>query len=152
MKITHTFLLEEGLWATKGEFFDQQGNPMQMDGSARITHGEELWRCQGTMRLEQMGGGVVEFQNNYEIKPFEEGKDYTGWASSNPVHGKLAGLFVIVDDSIISTISSEDGTVSGIEYVVKVSDYHYRSRGFVFKDNEKISSWAAELVRREGLH
>src|SRR3972149_5195449 len=147
MKIRHTFLMEEGYWMAAGEFFDHNGNSIPVEGSARVTHGKELWRSQGVMRLD----GQTEIENNYEIRPFEEGKDYTGWTSSHPALGKLTGLFVIVDDSIISTISSEDGQISGIEYMVKVSDYHYRSRGFIFRNGEKVSSWAAELVRK-GLH
>jgi len=149
MKIRHTFLMEEGYWMATGEFFDQFGNAIPVEGSARVTHGKELWRSQGVMKLDGQGGQEIE--NNYEIRPFEEGKDYTGWTATNPALGKLTGLFVIVDDSIISTISSEDGQISGIEYMVKVSDYHYRSRGFIFRNGEKVSSWAAELVRK-GLH
>ncbi len=147
MKVRHTFLMEEGYWMATGEYFDQFGNAVPVEGSARVIHGKELWKSLGVMRLNGQ-----EIENNYDIRPFEEGKDYTGWTSSNPL-GKLTGLFVIVDDSIISTISSEDGQISGIEYLVKVSDYHYRSRGFIFKNGEKVSSWAAELVRKvEGLH
>ncbi|HEY4706176.1 MAG TPA: hypothetical protein VII64_01870 [Thermodesulfobacteriota bacterium] len=146
MKIRHTFLMEEGYWMATGEFFDQFGEAIPVEGSARVTHGKEFWRSQGVMRLNGQ-----EIENNYEIRPFEEGKDYTGWTATNPALGKLTGLFVIVDDSIISTISSEDGQISGIEYMVRVSDYHYRSRGFIFRNGEKVSSWAAELVRK-GLH
>lgn len=153
MKVRHTFLLQEGVWVATGEFFDRRGNPVPMDGSARVTHGSDMWRSRGVMRLQRPGGGSMEMPNDYEIRPFGEERDFTGWTSENPFLGKLTGLFVIVDDSIISTISSEDGRVSGIEYMLKVSDCHYRSRGFIFKGEEKISSWAAELVKRgEGLH
>jgi len=152
LRIRHTFLFDEGVWAVSGEYIGQDGAVVPVEGSARITHSSVLWRNQGVMTLVQPGGNI-EIRNDYEIAPFEEGRDFTAWRAENPSLGKLTGLFVVVDDSIISTISSEDGQVSGIEYLRKVSDDHYVSRGFIFRGEEKLSSWAADLVRRTGaLH
>lgn len=152
MRIKHTFLFEEGIWAVSGEYTGQNGVTIPMEGNARITHSERIWKNQGSMTLVQPGGNI-EIRNDYEIAPFEEGSDYTAWRSDNPSLGKLTGLFVVVDDSIISTIASDDGKISGIEYLRKVSDDHYMSRGFIFRGAEKVSSWAADLVRRTGaLH
>ncbi|WKZ33107.1 MAG: hypothetical protein QY316_01475 [Thermodesulfobacteriota bacterium] len=152
MKIKHTFLLEEGFWMATGEYFGMHGEPVAMEGTARITHGEGLWRSRGVMRLKEPGKDGMEIENNFEIRPFED-RDHTGWTSMNPALGRLTGLFVIVDDTIVSTISSEDGQFSGIECLQKVTDYHYRTRGFIFKGDEKVSSWAADFVRKtEGMH
>ncbi len=150
MKVRHTFLFEEGFWVATGEYFDSVGRPVALEGTARITHGKGLWKSRGVMRLASQGGADIE--NNFDIRPFE-GRDHTGWTSMNPALGRLTGLFVIVDDTIVSTISSEDGRFSGIECLQKVSDFHYRTRGFIFKGDEKVSSWAADLVRKtEGMH
>lgn len=152
MRIRHTFLFEEGIWALSGEYMGQNGATVPVEGSARITHEARVWHNRGVMTLIQPLGDI-EIKNDYEIAPFEEGRDFTAWRAENPALGKLSGLFVVVDDSIISTISSEDGKVSGIEYLRKVSENHYMSRGFIFRGEEKLSSWAAELVRRTGaLH
>jgi hypothetical protein len=152
LKVRHTFLFEEGIWAVSGEYTGQNGAVVSVEGSAKITHEARVWRNQGVMTLVQPGGNV-EIRNDYEIAPFEEGMDYTAWRAENPSLGKLTGLFVVVDDSIISTIASEDGKVSGIEYLRKVNGDHYKSRGFIFRGDVKVSSWAAELVRRTGaLH
>lgn len=152
MRIKHTFLFEEGLWAVSGEYTGQDGQVFPMEGSARITHEDGLWRNQGIMTLVQASGNV-EIRNDYEIAPFEQGRDHTAWRAENPSLGRLSGLFVVVDDSIISTIASEDGRISGIEYLRKVHDDHYKSRGFIFRSDEKLSSWAADMVRRTGaLH
>lgn len=152
MRIRHTFLFEEGIWAVSGEYTGQNGATVPVEGSARITHEARVWRNRGVMTLIQPSGDI-EIKNDYEIAPFEDGRDFTAWRAENPALGKLSGLFVVVDDSIISTISSEDGKVSGIEYLRKVSENHYMSRGFIFRGEEKLSSWAAELVRRTGaLH
>jgi hypothetical protein len=152
LRIRHTFLFEEGIWAVSGEYTGQNGAAVPVEGSARITHEAMVWRNRGVMTLIQPSGDI-EIKNDYEIAPFEDGSDFTAWRAENPALGKLSGLFVVVDDSIISTISSEDGKVSGIEYLRKVSENHYMSRGFIFRGEEKLSSWAAELVRRTGaLH
>lgn len=151
-KVRHTFLFEEGYWSVEGEYTGPDGNPVPLAGSAKIVHSEGLWRSQGVMRLTQEGK-ELDILNDYEIAPFSEGKGFTPWRAENPVLGRLTGLFVVVDDSIISTIASEDGEVSGIEYLLKVSDGMYRSRGFILRGDEILSSWAAELVRAEGsLH
>jgi hypothetical protein len=152
LRVKHTFLFEEGIWVVSGEYTGQNGAVVPVEGSAKISHEARVWRNQGVMTLVQPGGNV-EIRNDYEIAPFEEGMDYTAWRAGNPSLGKLTGLFVVVDDSIISTIASEDGKVSGIEYLRKVSGDHYKSRGFIFRGDVKVSSWAAELVRRTGaLH
>lgn len=152
MRVKHTFLFEEGIWTVSGEYTGQNGAVIPMEGSARITHAENIWKNQGVMTLVQAGGNI-EIRNDYEIAPFDEGSDYTAWRSDNPSLGRLTGLFVVVDDSIISTIASDDGKISGIEYLRKVNEDLYVSRGFIFRGNEKVSSWAAELVRRTGtLH
>lgn len=152
MRVRHTFLFEEGIWAVSGEYAGQNGAVVPVEGSARITHSASVWRNQGGMTLVQPSGNI-EIRNDYEIAPFEAGRDFTAWRAENPSLGKLTGLFVVVDDSIISTISSEDGRVSGIEYLRQVNENHYKSRGFIFRGEEKLSSWAADLVRRTGaLH
>lgn len=152
MKIKHTFLFEEGLWAVSGEYTGRDGTSVPVEGSARITHEERVWKNQGVMTLIQPEGNI-EMRNDYEIAPFAQGREHTAWRAENPSLGRLSGLFVVVDDSIISTIASEDGRISGIEYLRKVHDDLYMSRGFIFRADEKLSSWAAELVRRTGaLH
>lgn len=152
MRIRHTFLFEEGLWAITGEYAGHKGVVVPIEGSARITHSPGVWRSRGVVTIVQPSGDV-EIRNDYEIVPFEEGSDFTAWHGENPALGKLNGLFVVVDDSIISTIASDDGKISGIEYLRKVSEDLYKVRGFIFRGEEKLSSWAADLVRRTGaLH
>ena len=56
---------------------------------------------------------------------------------------------VIVDDSLISVYTSQDGLYSGSEYLLQVSEAVYKNRGFAFKDDKRISSWAVELTRIE---
>lgn len=150
--IKHTFLFEEGLWVVSGEYIDNERKVMPMEGTSRIIHSLRQWKSEGYMRL-MTGDKVLEIRNMYDIVPIPKGKDTTTWKSFDPALGSVTGRFVVVDDSIISTLSSGDGLVTGVEYLVKVSDLNYRSRGFIFKGAEKISSWSAELLRaNQALH
>ena len=141
----HTFLFEEGIWRAEGTYIDGANTSLQAEGFITITHTPERWINEGALKL--LLAKPVEFQNRYEIVPFEEGRDYTTWKSFNPVIGQLAGRIVIVDDSLISVYTSEDGQYSGSEYLLQVSETVYANRGFAFKENEKISSWAVQLTK-----
>lgn len=141
----HTFLFEEGVWRAEGTYIDGSNTPLRAEGTITITHTPERWINEGALKL--LLESPVEFQNRYEIVPFEEGSDHTTWQSFNPVIGELKGRIVIVDDSLISVYKSEDGQYSGSEYLLRVSETVYSNRGFAFKDTEKISSWAVQLTR-----
>jgi hypothetical protein len=143
----HTFIFEEGLWRAEGLYVDSTSTALRAEGTITITHGEELWINEGSMKL--LLAQPVEFQNRYEIIPFEEDGDYTTWKSLNPVIGTLLGKIVLVDDSLISVYESQDGHYTGSEYLLQVSEGVYRNRGFAFRDDKRISSWAVELTRVE---
>lgn len=148
----HTFLFEEGLWVAKGEYADKDNKVFSMEGSTRTTHKKDLWVNEGLVTV-LVNNQPVEFRNRYEIMPFEKGKDFTFWQSTFPQLGKFFGRFMVVDDTLISTFVSDSGEYSGNEYIIKVSDINYRNRGFIFRNDEKLSSWATELVKvNQRLH
>ncbi|MBP1732590.1 MAG: hypothetical protein H6Q55_3019 [Deltaproteobacteria bacterium] len=141
----HTFLFEEGVWRAEGTYIDGTNTALRAEGTIAITHTGEAWINEGSLRL--LRAHPVEFQNRYEIVPFEEGKDYTTWKSQNPVIGTLIGKIVVIDDSLISVYESEDRLYAGSEYLLQVSETVYRNRGFAFKEDERISSWAVQLTK-----
>jgi hypothetical protein len=143
----HTFLFEEGVWRAEGVYMDGANTALRAEGTITITHTEEAWINEGSLRL--LLAHPVEFENRYEIVPFEEGKDYATWKSQNPVIGTLIGKIVLIDDSLISVYESEDRLYAGSEYLLQVSETVYRNRGFAFKESERISSWAVQLTRIE---
>jgi len=53
----------------------------------------------------------------------------------------------VIDDSLISVYESEDRLYAGSEYLLQVSETVYRNRGFAFKEDERISSWAVQLTK-----
>ncbi|MDV3425827.1 MAG: hypothetical protein LIR50_00885, partial [Bacillota bacterium] len=71
------------------------------------------------------------------------------WKSFNPALGELNGIFIIVQDSIMSKYISKDEQYNGFEYLKKVDDVTYENRGAAFKKEEKLSSWAVKLERIE---
>ncbi len=145
-RMKHTFILQEGKWQATGHYFDDQGKAIPIEGSARITHLKQFWLNESRMKLF-IGDNPVGIVNDYEITPFEGGKESTEWISSNPSLGRLYGQFVIVGDSILSICKSMDGTYRATEYFLKVTDDHYRNRGAFFKEDMKVSSWEVELRR-----
>ncbi len=143
----HTFLFEEGLWRAEGIYLDGTNTVLQAEGTITITHEKDLWINEGSLKL--LLPQPAQFQNRYEIVPFEGDKDCTNWKSLNPVIGTLLGRIVLVDDSLISVYESEDRHYTGSEYLLQISQNLYKNRGFAFKDEERISSWAVELTRME---
>jgi hypothetical protein len=141
----HTFLFEEGVWRAEGTYIDGSNTSLRAEGFITITHTPERWINEGALRL--LLEKPIEFQNRYEIVPFEEGHDFTTWNSFNPVIGELKGRIVIVDDSLISVYRSDNEEYSGSEYLLQVNERVYANRGFAFKENDKISSWAVSLTR-----
>jgi hypothetical protein len=142
----HTFILEEGMWLATGHYFDDEGKAIPIEGSARITHLKQFWLNESRMKL-LLEDNPISIFNDYEITPFEEGKESTEWKSSNPSLGQLCGQFVIVGDSILSICKSKDGTYRATEYLLKVTDDHFRNRGAFFREDRKVSSWEVELKR-----
>ncbi len=144
--MTHTFLLQEGVWSARGHYFDDMERILPLDGMVRITHLEGLWLNEGETEIK-IGENPIKIHNRYEIIPLEEGKNQTTWKSVNPDLGILLGRYIIVADTIISTCRSEKGEYTGAEFHLKVSDVHYKSRGILSKGNDKLSSWSVDLQK-----
>lgn len=140
----HTYLFEPASWQAKGTYYDADLNSVEVLGWTNITHTDDFWINDGSMRLLN---SEAEFFNRYEIKPFEQGKDFTDWASYNPALGQIDGNFMLVEDSILSRYASKDGRYSGFEFLKKIDDYTYENRGFAFDGNKKLSSWSVKLSR-----
>lgn len=127
----------------KGNYYDENNNIIKVEGKTVIVHQENLWINEGYMKL--LLDNPIEFKNRYEITPFV--KDFTSWQSLNPALGIQLGKFMVIEDTIISTYVSKDGDYSGSECIVKISDNLYKSKGFAFKGNSKLSSWSVELTK-----
>ena len=125
---------------------DDQGRYHPVEGETKITHTEGLWINDSCMTLQ--GDNTVEYKTRYEIVPMERGQELTSWISENPALGKMMGKFIIVDDSIISILTSENGAIQGTECLRLIDDDLYSNRGCLLRGDKKISSWAVELRKK----
>ncbi|MEW6265293.1 MAG: hypothetical protein AB1641_19620 [Thermodesulfobacteriota bacterium] len=142
----HTFLFEPALWEARGVYYDAQGRRCPCEGRTLITHEPDLWINDGSMKI--LAEQPQEFHNRYEVVPFAPGRDHTTWRSYNPDLAIILGRFIIVEDAFISPWQSEDGGFWGTEFLVQVGLREYRSRGYAFKGEQKLSAWAVQLLRR----
>ncbi|MGD9488295.1 MAG: hypothetical protein AB7W47_09755 [Calditrichaceae bacterium] len=143
----HSYLFTEGKWKATGIYTDGDGISYNATGEVIVKHSTGLWMSDGIMNVK--GLNDAEFQNNYKIIPFTEGKDFTTWKSINPVFGLLTGRFVVIADSILSVYGSENGIISGSESLLQINNRLYRNWGFVFKGTDKLSSWAMDLEKQD---
>jgi hypothetical protein len=144
--IYQPFLFEENIWIAKGVYMDDQGRYHPVEGETKITHTDGLWINDSFMTLQ--GDKAVAYKTRYEIVPMERGRELTSWVSENPALGKMLGKFIIVDDSIISIFTSEDGSLQGTECLRLIDDDLYSNRGCLLRGDKKISSWAVELRKK----
>jgi len=147
VKMKHTFLFEEGKWVADGIYSDEKCEVFRVEGQTRIIHNDGTWINEGSMKV--FADTPVEFLNRYEITPFGDGSEITGWKSFNPALGELKGMFIVVEDTIMSKYSSADGQYSGFEYLKKIDDMTYENRGFALFRDRKLSSWAVLLKKAE---
>ncbi len=143
----HSYLFTEAKWKATGTYTDGDGISYNAVGEVIVKHSTGLWISDGIMNVK--GLNDAEFQNNYEIIPFKEGKDFTTWKSLNPVFGLLTGRLVVIADSILSVYGSENGIITGSESLLQINNRLYRNWGFVFKGTDKLSSWTMDLEKQD---
>lgn len=136
----HTYIFEEGTWVAHGWLALDDGQETEVTGEAKIVHAPKLWLMKSRM---------AQFSNCYEIMPFLPGSWSTEWSCENSVVGRFIGLFSVVGDVILSTFASDEGNLSGVEYLHMVDSDRYENRGVLFAGQQRISSWAVTLYRVE---
>jgi hypothetical protein len=88
-----------------------------------------------------------DFEARYEVVPFSENKNYTEWKSMTGGPEPLFGLFVVVEDTILTPSQSRSGVYWGQEAHIRVGKGEYSNRGFSFLKDEKVSSWSMRLIK-----
>jgi hypothetical protein len=139
-------MFEEAAWIATGVYFDADNNPIPAAGEKIITHPRNLWITSGSIKV--FGSKPLEISTTYKIIPIADNSTITTMKGFNPALGNVTGMCVIIDDTIISTFSSERGNVTGIECLHRIDGDCYHNRGFTLKGNERISSWAFDLRRK----
>ena len=140
----HEYLLEPGRWAVAGVYLDDVGQRIDVLGTTAIRHGPQHWEVEGELRL--LTEPPTEFRHLYRVRPFHSGRSDTSWRSDNPDLGTLKGQFALVDDTLISVYRSTSGDFHGMETLRRIEAGRYEGRGALFKGDERLSSWAVNLV------
>ena len=141
----HSYLFEEATWDAEGIFTDATGNQQLLEGAATVTHAQDAWVVNTTILLQ--GEPQVELETRYIIAPFPADAIETSWSARHPELGELAGRFALIEDSIISTFSSPDGSLHGSETLVQLDADSYENRGLLYQGQQLLSTWAISLTR-----
>ena len=143
LDVLHTYLLKPGLWELTGVYHDQKENNFQQKGQLVVNHEIDLWTIAAQVAI--IGEQKQTVETLYEVMPLKEGESFTDWKSNTSGPEPIFGLFVMVDDAIMMPWQSKSGAYWGQEVLFKVTDSEYRSRGFAFLKDQKVSSWSSEL-------
>jgi len=141
----HTYLLEPGLWEISGLYYDSNNNPFPQKGQLVIVHSPELWTIEGEVTITTHETQKV--TSRYEVQPLAPGASFTEWRSETGGPEPVLGLFVMVEDVLMSPWQSRSGAYWGQEFLRRVSEDEYLGHGFAFLNNQKVSAWSTRLVR-----
>lgn len=141
--VNHSFLFKEAIWSIKGIFNCSENKDTPCEGMLKITHKPHVWLNEGMLKI--LADIAWEHYNFYEIVPIEPGKDITTFKSMSPIMGNINGRLMIVDNAILTNFTSENGTFSGIEMILKNDEENYTGYGYILMGESKIGSWTLNL-------
>ena len=127
----HTWLLEPGVWAASGRFWQDGEVEGEGHGRSIVRHGERVWEIEGPMTI--LGEPPAEFRNTYEVPIPRAGARTIPWRSHNPAIGPLEGVFFVADDAIMSSIQASDGGFAGSEHMTRLAPDRYEARGLLLR-------------------
>ena len=98
--------------------------------------------------MEILGDPPRRFQNTYRIPAPGAAARVIPWHSENPAVGALAGVFVVVGDTIMSSFRSSDGAALGSEHMTQLAPDRYHACGLFLASGAVVSAWSMDLVRQ----
>ncbi len=140
----HSYLLRPGLWDITGLYYDINNNAYPQNGQIVVTHEPELWVIEA--RLSINTGQTQTVNSRYDVQPLAEGRTFTDWKSETGGPEPIYGLFVLVEDTLMSPWQSRSGTYWGQEILTRVGEDEYSGRGFAFLKEDRVSAWATRLT------
>jgi hypothetical protein len=145
MRIAHPYLMTPGIWHARGRYRDDQDRAVAAEGSAELRHHADVWELVGELRL--LGPRPVAFTNRYRIAPAPAEARLLRWQSDNPALGRLEGVFVLVDDTILVRGASADQHYRVVETLTLIDERQYCNRGALIGGDARLGAWAMELTR-----
>lgn len=144
--LRHTFLIEEGVWKSTGELFEEENLAVPVCGWMRVHHHVDHWLVAGNLSRE--GIHPLELLNQYRVQP---GRISVGsvlhWSGEGISLGEVRGHFLLLEDAILSQFYSVDGRYRGNETWFQLNGGCYLVRGMLMVGDRKTSAWALELKR-----
>ena len=142
----HTWLFEPGTWTAAGRFWEKGEVERAGHGTSIVRHMGALWEIEGSMEIG--GAPPLRFRNNYRIAaPCGEAR-IVPWQSDNPALGTLAGVFVVLGDTIMSSFQSSEGASVGSEAMRQLAPDRYQANGVFLASGAVVSAWSMELIRK----
>ena len=139
----HSYLLQPGLWDITGIYYDVNNNGYPQHGQVVVSHEADIWTIEAQLSISI--GPTQTVNSRYDVQPLAEGRTFTEWKSETGGPEPVFGLFVLVDDTIMSPWQSRSGTYWGQEILTRVADGQYMGRGFAFLKEERVSAWSTRL-------
>jgi hypothetical protein len=143
--MSHTYLLEPGLWTGTGTFWREDGEALPAEWRTEITHQSACWLLAGSLRV--LGSPPVEFRNVYSIEPPAKQGACLRWISQNAELGKIQGTFSVLGCCILSIYQSEGSGYHGAEHYGRIDPEHYQAAGVLLLGARQLSSWEILLTR-----
>lgn len=140
----HTFLFDESVWLVSGIYINEKSLTVDVEGDSVISHRNGHWLNEVNMELKTEDNGKYrnrQYKTIFEYTPIESTLESSVWHASNPLLGRLHGILVFVDDTILSSYQTSNGKIRGMETMRKVSEYEYQCRGALTEAGKRSSSW-----------
>ena len=141
----HTYIYDEGQWTAEGFYFDENEARYEVYGETSVIREREHRRLEGFMDVSF--SQPSRFTNSYKIY-YGKSPDLMEWESFNPGLGTLKGKFVTNGNTITSSYTSNDGSVTGWEILIQEKSGLYKNVGVCYVNNKKLSSWCVVLKKR----
>jgi len=143
----HPFISEPAAWIVAGHGLS--GEPLArapVHGRFQVFHRDGKVVIHGEMAMISRASGSVSFPTIYEMTPTEDDLTLSFFQPNEGV-GHLSGKVIAFDDRLISSYTSGDGTLVGVEVFLKMGENRYTVTGCLLNTGKVINLWKLDLVR-----
>lgn len=148
MSKRHTYLFDESVWLVSGVYINEKSISVDVEGDSVISHRNGRWFNEVNMELKAEHSTQyrnLQYKTVYEYAPIESVREASVWHASNALLGRLHGVLVFVDDTILSSYQTTNGSIRGMEALRLITEYEYQCHGALFEAGKKSSSWILQI-------
>ncbi len=142
----HPFLSEPGEWIVLGLGISGADlSRFPLDGRTNVYHEEGKIRVEGLMSV--LGKENLHFTSTFTLEP-SDNENLLAYSQAGPQVGGMTGELLRVDDRLVVTYASGDGTLQGVEVYHRMGDNRYAVTGSVSRQGSFVSVWKVDMVRK----